>query len=769
MRQPRTSSLVKRVAVVSTFSPRQCGIATFASDLNDALCRELGSEAVVVAAINDREDSYDYSSAVRIEIDEADTASFRRAAEYLNLARVDVVNLQHEYGIFGGNAGSHVLTLLRELRAPVVTTLHTILRTPSEHQRRVFGEVLERSTLLIVMNEYSKNLLVSVHGTKPEKIVVIPHGIPDTKFRNPEDLKEEIGLSGKRTLMTFGLLSPDKGIEDVIRALPAIAEEFANTVYTVVGVTHPHIRENEGEAYRLSLRQLADRLGVSANLVFHDRFLSIEELTEFLGATDVYITPYVNSEQISSGTLAMAFGMGSAVVSTAYPCATELLANGRGVLVPQRTPSAIAEAVGGLLRDGDARKKMRQEAYRAGRKMVWSEVARETIRVFKLAAVERESVHGRAFELKSLKDRPIELPAFKLSHLRRMTDDTGLLQHAVFDVPNYDEGYCVDDNARALMLVTLVDYLGLGEGLHVKELAAKYMAFLWHSFNPLVGRFRNFMSYERRWLEKIGSEDSHGRALWALGFTSNRSKSARRSIVARRLFQDGLPAAEAFTSPRAWAFALNGFDEYLQSQGSDESVEVLREELVDRLIRSYHLNSEPDWRWYESIVAYSNAIIPYALIVSGRSMGREDAVAIGIESLEWLTAIQTSESGSFSPIGSHGHYRKGCECARFDQQPIEAFCTIKACLAAHRVTNEPKWIASTQSTFDWFLGLNDLGQPLYDLGSGGCRDGLHPDGVNENMGAESTLAFLLSLGEMYLAESTPFSAPVPLPDKAVVR
>lgn len=769
MKQSRTTQPVRRVAVVSTFAPRQCGIATFASDLSDALCRELGSDGVVVAAINDREEGYDYPATVRLEIDEADSASFRRAAEYLNLAHVDAVNLQHEYGIFGGNAGSHVLTMLRELRTPVVTTLHTILRTPSEHQRRVFDEVLERSTLLIVMNEYSKNLLVSVHGTSPEKIAVVPHGIPDTRFRDPEDLKGEVGLSGKRVLMTFGLLSPDKGIEDVIRALPAITERFPNAVYAVVGVTHPHIRENEGETYRLSLRRLAERLGVSANLVFHDRFLSIDELTGFVGASDVYVTPYVNSEQISSGTLAIAFGMGSAVVSTAYPCASELLADGRGVLVPQRTPAAISEAVIGLLSDDDARKKIRLEAYRVGRRMVWSEVARETIRVFKHAAVENERVRGQSFELKSLKDRPLELPAFKLSHLRRMTDDTGLLQHAVYDVPNYDEGYCVDDNARALMLVTMVDYLGLGEGEKVRELAAKYMAFIWHSFNPLIGRFRNFMSYERRWLEKVGSEDSHGRALWALGFTCNRSKSAKRAIVARRLFLDGLHAAEAFTSPRAWAFALNGFDEYLQSQGSDEAVEVLREELVDRLIRSYQLNSEPDWRWYEGIVAYSNAIIPHAMIVSGRSMGREDAVAIGIESLEWLTAIQTSESGSFSPIGSHGHYRKGCECARFDQQPIEAFCTIKACQAAYRVTNDPKWISITRLAFDWFLGLNDLGQPLYDLGSGGCRDGLHPDGVNENMGAESTLAFLLSLGEMYLAESTPFSAATEAPAMAVVR
>ncbi|MGH7296619.1 MAG: glycosyltransferase family 4 protein, partial [Polyangiaceae bacterium] len=436
---------IRKVAMLGTHAPRQCGIATFTTDLADAIGAEAPSVDCFVVAMNDPGRRHDYPSRVRFEIAESDAASYRRAADFLNVNLVDVLCVQHEYGIFGGKAGSHVLGLLRELRMPCVTTLHTILAEPSALQRGAMDELVRLSERLVVMSEQGAAILRKVHGVDERKIDLIPHGIPGAA--PAPGSKDRLGVEGKSVILTFGLLSPDKGIENVIDALPAILAAFPETVYIVLGATHPHVKEHHGEAYRLMLEDRAQRLGVASSVVFHDRFVSLPELTEFLAAADVYVTPYLKPEQITSGTLAYAVGSGRAVISTPYTYARELLADGRGILVPWRDPEAIAREMIDLLGHPEKRAALcaRAEAY--GRSMTWPSVARSYVRTFERARTEHASRLGAVFRASTLARRPAELPAVDLGHLRRMTDDTGLLQHAEFNVPRYEDGYCLDDNA----------------------------------------------------------------------------------------------------------------------------------------------------------------------------------------------------------------------------------------------------------------------------------------------------------------------------------
>ncbi|HEY65203.1 MAG TPA: glycosyltransferase [Caldilineae bacterium] len=743
---------IKRIAFIGNYLPRQCGIATFTTDLCESIAEQFRGTTCFAVPVNDTEEGYDYPPRVRFELQENDLTSYRRAADFLNINNVDLVCLQHEYGIYGGPAGSHILALLRELRMPVVTTLHTILREPDRYQRRVLEEITQLSDRVVVMSERSREFLKTIYGVPEEKIDLIPHGIPDVPFIDPNFYKDQFGVEGKLVLLTFGLLSPNKGIENVIKALPAVLSEYPNVVYIVLGATHPHIKRREGETYRLSLQRLARALGVEKNVIFHNRFVSLEELIEFIGAADIYITPYLNKEQIVSGTLAYTVGAGKAVISTPYWYAEELLADGRGLLVPFDDPEAIAEQVLYLLDNEAERHAMRKRAYLFGREMIWSRVAQRYMESFELAREERIRSPRPAFVAKTLDQRPSELPLLKLDHLRRLTDDTGILQHAIYMVPNYAEGYTTDDNARALVVTALLEELGETSFMDTRGLASRYLAFLWYAFNPETGRFRNFLSYDRRWLEEVGSEDSHGRALWGLGTVLRRSRREGLKGLTGRLFNLALPAVMEFISPRSWAFSLIGIHEYLKQFAGDRAALNAREELSQRLLDMYHENSSEEWPWFEDTLTYCNAKLPHALILCGHEMGRDDMLEVGLKTLEWLADVQRAEEGHFVPIGNDGFYPKGGERARFDQQPIEAYTMVSASLAAYRVTGDEKWQKEALRAFEWFLGHNDVGLPLYDPTTGGCRDGLHPDRVNQNQGAESTLAFLLSLLEMRLAE-----------------
>ena len=742
------SGAIRRVAMIGNHTPRQCGIGTFTADLIEALSSRYANLDCFAVAMNDKVEGYDYPPQVRHEINADELSSYWRAADFLNSEKADVVCLQHEYGIFGGKSGSHILTLLRDLKMPIVTTLHTILREPNADQCKAMAEIVRLSDRLVVMSEKGAEFLQDVHGVDRAKIDVIHHGIPNVLTVDPEFYKERFNLKDKSVLLTFGLLSPDKGIENVIEAMPAILSRFPNTVYVVLGATHPHVRKHHGESYRKSLEDLAESLGVRENVHFHNRFVPIEELTQFLSAADIYITPYLKTEQITSGTLAYALGSGKAVISTPYYYAQELLAGERGILVPCRDPKAIAQEVTGLLGEPEKCAAMQKRAAEYGLEMTWPAVAKQYLESFQRARSEKNQRTRKVIATKNSLETGIELPPVNLTHLRQMTDDTGMLQHASYNVPNYDEGYCLDDNVRALLLMTLLEQREKDESGGVGALSTRYLAFVNHALNPNSGRFRNFLSYDRNWLEEQGSEDSHGRALWALGAVAGRSLNQGRRKLADQLFRNALQSVANFTSPRAWAYSLIGMDEALRGGFKHRETEAMRDLLAERLLRQFQGNSVTDWLWLEDRVTYANSRLPQALMVSGRRMQRDEMVQVGLKSLAWLASIQTSKEGWFSPVGSNGFLRRGETGARFDHQPIEACGMISACREAFQITGDENWLEEARRAFGWFLGRNALQQPLYDPITGGCCDGLHPDRVNENQGAESTLSFLQSLIEM---------------------
>jgi glycosyltransferase involved in cell wall biosynthesis len=747
--------LPSRVAVVGNYLPRKCGIATFTTDLCDAIHAEYSATELLALPVNDTPEGYSYPERVRFELSEDSLASYHQAADFLNFSNIDLVCLQHEYGIFGGPAGSNILELLRRIQMPVVTTLHTVLREPNPDERLVMAEIATLSDRLIVMSRQSSEILQEVFHVPAGKIDLIPHGIPDLPFTDPNFYKDAFGTEGKMVLLTFGLLSPNKGIENVIKALPKILLRHSNVVYMISGVTHPHILRHEGDKYRESLQNLARELKVADNVIFRNRFVSPQELVELIGAADIYVTPYKHKGQVVSGTLAYALSAGKAIISTPYLHAVELLDEERGALVPFDDPGAIAAKTIELLDNPTARHAMRKRAYLYSRDMVWDRVAQQYMGSFERVYNERLRNPRATFSAQNTEKALDRLPAIKLDHLYRMTDSTGIVEHAVFVVPNYPEGYSTDDNARALIVTILMEELGVAVPAGSADLASRYLAFLWLAFEPATKRFRNCLSYERQWQEPEGSEDSHGRALWGLGTVLGRSKDAGLRGAAGRLFELAIPAAVEFKSPRACAFALLGLQEYLDSFPGDRAALNASDALANRLLHLYKAHQSADWNWFENVLAYSNARLPQALIRAGVRNSNNEMVAAGLEALDWLTAVQRCEvKGHFVPVGSHGFYSKRAEKARFDQQPVEACAAVSACLQAYRATGKGRWRKEAWSAFNWFLGDNDLQVALYDPSTGGCRDGLHPDRANENQGAESTLSFLMALLEMRKLEES---------------
>jgi glycosyltransferase involved in cell wall biosynthesis len=690
---------------------------------------------------------------VRWSLAQDDVKSYQDAAAFLNFNNIDMVCLQHEYGIFGGPAGSHILHLLRGLKMPVVTTLHTVLREPNPDQMLVMEEIAELSDRLVVMSQLSSQFLQEIFKVPGCKIDMVPHGVPDLPFLDPNFYKDRFGVEGKAVLLTFGLLSPNKGIENVIQALPQILSKHKNVAYIVAGATHPHILRREGDKYRASLQALAKEIGVESQVIFHNRFVSPEEMVEFIGAADIYITPYRHEAQVVSGTLAYALGAGKAIISTPYWHAIELLDDRRGALVPFQNPDAIAHKTIELLDTPAIRHAMRKRAYQFAREMVWKRVAQGYMESFSRVRRDRMENPKVQFSARLTEKSLGQLPDLKLDHLNQMTDDTGMLQHAIFTVPNRREGYTTDDNARALILAVLLEHMDKDRAGEAGFVSAKspglYLSFLEHAFNPDNGRFKNFLGYDRRWNETEGSEDCHGRALWALGTVLGQSQDQGCRGAAGRLFEFSLPAVLAFSSPRAWAYTLLGVQQYLTSYPGDRDAQKIRSILSRRLLEMYELIRRPDWKWFENVLAYGNARLSQCLLLAGAACSDDRMVSAGLESLDWLLSVQHCEiNRHFVAIGSQGFYRQDGEKARFDQQPLEATGAVSACLQAYRVTGDGRWRSEAWSAFNWFLGDNDLQLPLYDSGTGGCRDGLHPDRANQNQGAESTLSFLMALLEM---------------------
>ncbi len=745
----------RRIAFLGDFVPRHCGIAIFTHSLSEAVAAEHPDADCTIAAVNDRAEGYDYPPQVRIEFQQSDLETYRRAGRELAKLQPDVLCVQHEFGIYGGPAGSHLIALLKEVRVPVVTTLHTVLREPDADQRHVMDELARLSDRLVVMARKGAEILKETYGVPDSMIDVIPHGIPEVPFTGTREFKERLGLAGKFVLLTFGLIGPGKGIEQAIRAMPEIVARHPEVAYVVLGATHPNLIAREGEKYREGLEQLARELGVADHVIFHNRYSTPDELGEFIGATDIYLTPYPNEAQITSGALARVFGAGRAVVSTPYWHARELLADDLGVLVPFRDPGAIATAVNGLLDDPVRLEQTQLRAYQASRETIWPAVARRYLESFDRAKSSRRDRPTNFHSTWPQAPSPGKLPAIRLEHLNRMSDGTGIFQHAIFNVPNFHEGYCTDDNARAFILCHLLDEAAVPvpmQKANLDLLATRFLSFLAAAFHGSTGRFRNFMNHERRWLEDFGSEDSHGRALWSVGSGAARSRNEGHRRLSAQLFERGLPAVASFTSPRSWAFALLGIHEFEKAHPRHPANRAMRDLLVERLLACWHDCSDDTWPWFETRVTYDNARLSQALIISGRVMSHPKALEAGLKSLRWLAGHQHAPAGHFRPIGSNGFHEKDGNRAVFDQQPVEAQAMVAASLEAFRTTHDGSWWREARRAFEWFLGRNDLGIPLYDSTSGGCRDGLHHDRPNENQGAESTLAFQLALAELTAEE-----------------
>lgn len=737
---------INSVAVIGNYLPRQCGIATFTTDLVEALSTEAPDINCRAVVMNDKPEGYPYPEKVRFEINQNKLTDYSVASEFLNISQVDIVCVQHEYGIFGGPAGSHILKLLADLRMPVVTTLHTVLRDPAPEYREVMHKLSDLSDKLIVMSRKAFDFLKDIYAVPEEKIAFIHHGIPDMPFIDPNFYKDQFGVEGKRVLLTFGLLSPNKGIENVLQALPSVTKKHPDVTYIILGATHPSILKAHGEEYRISLQQLVHKLNISDHVIFQNRFVELKELCEFLGTADIYVTPYLEEAQITSGTLAYAMGTGKAVISTPYWYATEMLAEGRGIIVQFKNSEAMAEQIIDLLDDDVRRNAMRKKAYTFSRAAIWKEVSQRYLEVFSEVKLNRarhpRPRHSYIENIKSITN--FELPEIKLDHLKTLTDDTGILQHATHTIPDRVHGYCTDDNARALMVAAMGRKYLISGGMDFDYLSSQYLSFLQYAFNVEKGRFRNFMTYARQWTEEVGSEDAHGRALWGLGKAVVFLENPGQLAMATTLFGQALKAVEHFNSPRATAFALVGMHAYLQKFSGDSEVRRIREILADRLFKQFENNASEGWLWPESALNYANGKLPHALLLSGQWMQRSDMVDLGLRTLEWLLNIQT-EKGHFVPIGNNGWYEKDGHKARFDQQPIEANAMIEACVEAFNITRDKTWIDNAVMCFQWFLGHNDLNMPLYDAKTGGCRDGLMADGINNNEGAESSLAWLLSL------------------------
>jgi glycosyltransferase involved in cell wall biosynthesis len=698
-------------------------------------------------AINDTLPGYQYPDEVSFVIREQHKKDYVDAANFLNLSTIDVISLQHEFDIFGGNDGNYIIYLLQNLKKPVVTTLHTILKDPPQGRKKVLKTICALSTLVVVQSNHAKEILADIYDVPEEKIVMIYHGAPDVPFLDPSYYKDQFQAEERRVILTFGLINPQKGIEYVIEAMPEVVRQFPDALYLIVGATHPSIKRRFGEQYRFFLEQMVKAKRLEHNISFHNKFVSLEQLVRFIIAADIYLTPYLSKEQIVSGTLTYAVACGKAIISTPYWYAEEMLSEGRGRLVPFRDKDTISKELIELLGNEILRNRLRKQTYQFGRRMVWHEVGSVYIEIFERALLE----YGKQVRARRIRQRPVDrisLPEVKLNHLKTLTDDTGIIRNAIFTTPDRYHGYSTDDNARALV-VTIMNWM-LFKDESIIPLMHIYLAFLNYAFNQGEKRIRSLMSYDRLWVEEVGTEDSHGRTLWALGYTVAYAPTDSILGLAVHLFKQALCPSLSFNSPRAWAYSILGCANYLKRFGGDTEVKGILKELALKLFKLFKDNGTEDWPWCEDIVTYDNARLPQALISTYKCIKEEEILKQGLNSLKWLLDIQTDPVGKYiSIIGSNGGFRQGEEKAIFDQKPIEIAAIIDACNEALIITEDYSWHEMIERCFSWFFGSNDLQETLYDFNTGGCFDGLNSTGVDKNQGAEATLSWLLALHLMY--------------------
>jgi glycosyltransferase involved in cell wall biosynthesis len=729
----------KKVAFISSFPPRRCGIATFTSDLISSLkASGKGQFDPLVVAVRQNND-LKYAVPVRFEIRQDVKSDYICAADYINFSHVDLVSVQHEFGLFGGDAGSYLSLLLNRLNVPVVTTLHTVLDDPAPAYYKSMVDVCSASYKVITMNELGVTMLRDVYGVAERKIGLIPHGIPDLPFVDSNYYKHKFGMEGRKTILTFGLLNKNKGIEIMLKAMPAIVEAEPSVLYIVLGMTHPSVLKYDGESYRFSLQQMVKELGLQKHIIFHNRFVSDEELRNFLCAADLYVTPYLNREQLTSGTLSFAVGSGKAVISTPYWAAVELLAKGQGRLVGFGDWKQLSKEVIQVLRDDSLFYSLRRKAYDYGRSRTWPKIGQIYWKLFTAkdiaARIATKAIPSEAEAITS-----IEVPEPSLEHLQKLTDTTGLYQHATFTIPDRKYGYCTDDNARAVIAMTR--YYAQYPGPEALWLFETYLSFILHSQDS-DGSVRNFMNYDRTWVEHEPENDAFGRVLWALGTVMAKPPLPSYLSVVKECFDRSVGLVEK-QYPRGLAYSILGMSDYLKQFPGASDIKRQLTLAADKLMALYKKNSDPAWEWFENKLNYDNAVLPHALFVAGLTFEDEKYLDVAKKTCEFLLG-NTYTGDHFSFVGNHGWFRRGQSKASFDQQPIEAASTVMMLKAAYDATEDLRFMKLQRKAFCWFLGENDLHIPLYDFRTKGCCDGLMQGGVNMNQGAESILSFLVSL------------------------
>ncbi len=728
---------MNKIAIIGNYPPRKCGIATFTKDLNDGLKQNGITTAVI--AMNDGLNRYNYPDDVAFEIEQNVMASYIRAAEYLNSNNFDAVIVQHEFGIFGGKDGIHIIQLLKRLRIPVVTTLHTVLDNPTENQRKVINELSLYSQRLVSISRKGIELLQSVYGIPQSKCVHIHHGVHQYITKDVQDLRKKLGVEHKKVLLTFGLLSRNKSIEVVINALPEVIRKHPDVVYIVLGATHPHVLKQEGEDYRLNLIRLVNKLNLENNVIFINRFVTNDELFSFLELCDIYLIPYLGEKQISSGTLIYTMGAARPIISTPFWYAKEMLADERGVLFDFKNSVQLAEKINDLLDNEEKRKTIALNAFNLARQCYWPKIAKQYHNLV-AQIIDEEKVQALSKPAPVIESKFV-LPPIKLDHLHMLTDHTGILQHARFNVPDRNHGYCTDDNARALLLSVMLQN-EVQEVDEVNRLTCIYLSFIDYAYNPERRKFRNFMNYERQWLDREGSEDSIGRTAWALGYTAAYTNVCNFHYHSSYLFEKVLGQIDSLTHPRALSYAVLGLTHHTNVHEEPAVIKKLVQS-TKRLYAFFDQTIHNEWLWFDDKVSYANNRIPHALIFAGICLQDEQIIERGLKILDWLIDKQFI-NGIFSPVGNKGWLNPEGKAA-FDQQPLEANGMIDACLAAEEYVRDGTYADQALKAFYWFTGENDCGQPLYDFATGGCRDGLHAGGVNLNQGAESTISWLMSL------------------------
>lgn len=731
-----------KIAYISTYPPRECGIATFNNNLIRAISTNLKnqtfSESGFVVATNDSDNlqEYEYPSEVEFIIRQDHQKDYIKAANHINISSADACILEHEFGIFGGESGIYILPLLNRLDKPLISILHTVLREPSFIQRIIIREIANQSVKVVVMSRRAVDFLVRIYEIPAEKIQLIEHGVPDLEAPVMNPVKSLASFRNKRVLFTFGLISRNKGLETVVRALPKIVEQHPDVMYVVLGNTHPGVIKSSGEEYRDHLKRLATQLKVENHLAFINKFVIEEDLINYLTAADIYITPYLNEAQITSGTLSYAVGAGAAVVSTPYWHAQELLENDRGRLFNFKDAEALADIVNELLENETKLKTLKNNAYQYGLKLRWPIIGAEYL------AVLNKAIKDQDFGQKILSQivDPEIMPKFSLVHVKRLTDDTGIVQHAKYGIPNLKEGYCLDDNSRALIMAIMA--YKQNKSQEALELLPIYLSYI-HYMQRDDGNFRNFLSFNRIYLDEVGTDDSFGRTVWALGYLINNAPNNSYREFAEELFFRSVPHFSTLQHLRGIINTIIGVSHYLRVHPSDEGMIKLLNELTQKVTKAYQEHRTEGWHWFEQKFTYDNAIFPLSLLHSCEITGDEHVKAIALESLTFLDNL-TLSSGYLSPVGNNGWHHRGSEMAVFDQQAIETMAMVLMYLQAYKITHEPEYIRKMFICYMWFLGENILRVPLYDYETKGCCDGLQPTGINRNQGAESTLAYLIS-------------------------